>query len=1059
VKDSFVHLHTHTYYSLLDGMISPEDLLSRTEELGMDSIAVTDHGNTFGLIEFYRHASQKGIKPILGCEVYLSPLSKGMKTKAALEQIYHLVLIAESDQGLRNILKLVTIGHLEGFYRKPRIDFSDLEKHHKGIIGLSACLHGLIPRLLLAGRREEAVKRSGELSEIFGKDYFFMELMDHGVEQQRKVLPLLVTLAHKNGIPLVATNDVHYLREEDHRIHEVLLCIQTATGLDDPERISYPSDQMYLKGPREMRRLFREVEEAVDTTMEIASRCHATIDFDHLHLPGIALEEGMTSGKKLTAECEEGLRKRGLAGSRTARERMEYESRVIREKGLSDYFLIVQDLVRFARSKDIPVGSGRGSAAGSLVAYLLGITDIDPLRFGLYFERFLNPEREGMPDIDIDFGHRGRDSVFEYVSSKYGIDNVAHIATLDTLSPRSAVRDVGRALNLPYGYVDMIAKKIPFHLWEKPLRNIVASQPELQKLYEEEETVKDLIDTASRLQGLPRHPSIHAAGVVIADAPLTNYVSLQYTSKSEVITQATMEPVEAIGLLKIDLLGLRFLSVIQDTVRLISSRRGIDVSSDGIDLDDDDTYGLLSRGDTAGLFQLESTGMTRLLVKLKPERIEDLCALLSLYRPGPLGGGVVDSFIRRRHGDEEITCPHDVLKAVLKDTCGIILYQEQVMQVAREFAGYTLGQADILRRAMSKKLIGELKGERQRFVRRAEAKGRNRKTAEEIFELLSHFGGYGFNKAHSMGYAIEVYRTAYLKAHFLPEYWVSLLNCNPGFTSALTRWLSYARRHGFDVRAPDINLSKRGFTLEEDGILRAGFSLIKYLGAAGIEGIVNERSRNGAFVSFMDFLRRIPVETVNRRAIESLIKSGCFNFTRSKRHELLSVMDEAIRQAQKSRKRGDHTQITFFAEQAMNIHDSIDPPRLPDLSTKQLLEMEFESLDMYFSAHPMDPYEDVLRKNNARDIAELSSCVPDRRYLTAGIVTDVRVVRTKKNTRMAFCRLEDKTGAMEMILFPKLFADAAVIDIIEHKRPSLVLGTLEVDERGVTFLAEEITAL
>ncbi len=1053
----FVHLHVHTCFSLLDGMVRIGELCRRVKELGMSSVAITDHGSSFGWIDFARTAEQNDIHPVLGVELYVSEVPRSIKEKEALDRIRHLVLLAETEQGRKNILRLITLGHTEGFYRKPRVDFEDLENHSEGIIALTACLKGLISWNIHSGVKEKSEGYLKNLLDIYGRDHLYLELMDHGLAEQAKVNGALFELSKRYSIPLAATNDVHYLDRKNHADHEVFLAVQTATSIDDPQRMSYGTDQMYLKSPQEMNEIFGETPEVLRNTVEIAERCRATIDFESLHLPDIEPPNGRDLDSSLKEACWEGLHRRGMAESTEAQERLAYELQVIIRKGLAGYFLIVSDIAGFAVTNGISLGAGRGSAAGSLVSYVLGITDVDPLKHKLYFERFLNPERKGLPDIDIDIGHKDRDSIFEYLCRKYGQDRVAHIATLDAFSARSVIRDVGRSLNLPYGKVDRLAKRIPFSYRGLTLEQAVQADPELKKRIAADKEYQEIVRIGKEFEGLPRHASIHAAGVVIADGPLTDYTALQLTPKEELITQATMEPIEAIGLLKIDLLGLRFLSVIQESFTLICSNTGQNISVSDIPMDDPATYALLAEGETEGLFQVESAGFQRLLKKLKPENLEDVIAALSLYRPGPLGGGVVDTYIERRHGRRSVEYIDPALEEVLGDTYGVIVYQEQVMEAARRFAGYTLGEADRLRRAMSKKLIRQLKGEKERFIKKAMQQGKSTQIAEKVFTLLSYFGGYGFNKAHSTGYAVEVVRTAWLKTHYFSEYWVCLLNNNLGFSPILEKWLNIAKRKGFNLLLPDVNKSDTGFTLEDRRSIRIGLSQVKKLGYKGCSEIITQRNKHGEFKSLQDFIRRIDSRTVTRRSIENMIKIGAFDWTGARRTQMAAVLPAILKKTGTAQKKAQPLQPSLFPQETEVRDTPLELPDLPEFSPAEMLELEKEILELYVSGHPLDPFREKLKESGAVELDILMDETSDKKIKTAGIFTKCRRIKTKSKRNMAFCTLEDGQGMLDAVLFPEVWKNAK--KLIDNKIPVRVKGKLEINESGRSLIVDEINPL
>ncbi|RLA78626.1 MAG: DNA polymerase III subunit alpha, partial [Deltaproteobacteria bacterium] len=872
----FVHLHLHSQYSLLDGAIRFEELFPLLETYGMKAVALTDHGNMFGAIEFYHEAKKHGIKPILGCEVYVAPKNRFEKDGDP----FHLILLATDAQGYRNLSHLVSLGYLEGFYHKPRIDWELLERYNRGLIALTSCLKGEIPSLLLQGRYEEAKQRAGALKELFDEGRFYLELQDNGLEEQKRVNEGLVRLSRELGVKVVATNDCHYLRRSDALLHDVLLCIQTGKNLQDPKRLRFSSDQFHLRPPEEMEALFSHVPEAVKNTLEVAERCELELQLGQYHLPHFEPPGGASLEDYLRELATHGLRRRlserKVADADPYWKRLSEELQVINSMGFAGYFLIVADFVNYAKERGIPVGPGRGSAAGSLVAYALRITDIDPLEHGLLFERFLNPERVSLPDIDVDFCYECRDEVIRYVMDKYGHDKVAQIITFGKMQARAVVRDVGRVLGLPYREVDLIAKLIPAGP-NVTLREALEVEPRLKEMAARDERVAQLLEFAQRLEGMVRHASTHAAGVVIANRPLMDYLPLYRAPGGEVTTQFAMKDVERIGLVKFDFLGLKTLTMMRRIVDLVAKRKGEVVELNGLPLDDEETYQLLSSGDTTGVFQLESQGMRELLRKLKPSTFKDLVALVALYRPGPLGSGMVEDFIKRRHRKGQIRYPHPALKEVLEETYGVIVYQEQVMMAASRLADFSLGEADLLRRAMSKKDPQEMARLRERFVEGAVRKGVDRQKASEIFDLMAKFAEYGFNKSHSAAYALVAYQTAYLKAHYPQEFMAALLTADMDNSDKVMRYITECREKGIEVLPPDVNHSSWEFTVEGDcpPKIRYGLGAIKNVGRQAVEAILEARE-GGPFRDLFDFCRRVDSRRVNRRAVESLIKAGAF---------------------------------------------------------------------------------------------------------------------------------------------------------------------------------------
>jgi len=847
----FAHLHVHTNYSLLDGACEIDKLAKRLSELGMKSCAITDHGAMYGVIEFYKKMRAYGIKPIIGAEVYMAERTMHDKETGIDEEQYHLVLLAKDNNGYKNLMKLVSLGFMEGFYYKPRVDMDVLSKYSEGLIALSACLAGKIPSLLLKGNFEEAKQTALKFNSIFGQDNFFIEVQDHGLLEQRKIMNDLIRLSKETGIPLVATNDVHYIQKEDALAQDVLMCIQTGKTLDDENRMKFESSEFYLKSPEEMEQLFSYIPEALENTLRIAERCNVTLEFGKVHLPSFKVPEGLSEDEYLRQLCYKGARERFPVITDEIRQRLDYELETIKEMGYSSYFLIVWDFINYARQNGIMVGPGRGSAAGSLVAYCLYITNIDPLKYNLLFERFLNPERISMPDIDVDFCYERRQEVIDYVVQKYGQDRVAQIVTFGTMAARAAIRDVGRVMGYPYGEVDRIAKMVPSELGIT-IESALALNPELKKLYDENERVRRLIDIAKDLEGFPRHASTHAAGVVISKDPIVEHVPLHKLGDSNVATQYTMTALEELGLLKMDFLGLRTLTVIRDAINIIRRTKNVEINLDKLPLDDKKVYELLSQGNTAGVFQLESTGMRNLLMELKPEVFQDIVAIIGLYRPGPLGSGAADDFIRSKNGLKPIKYLHPKLEPILSETYGIILYQEQAMKIAQELAGFSLGQADILRKAMGKKKQDVMAAQRESFINGCVNNGIDKTTAAKIFDEISYFAGYGFNKAHTAAYAVIAYQTAYLKAHFPVEYMAALLTSVTDNSDKVAYYINECRHLGIEVLPPDINESYETFTVVSDKI-RFGLTAVKNVGLNVAKAIIQTRKSKGKFTSFTDF--------------------------------------------------------------------------------------------------------------------------------------------------------------------------------------------------------------
>ena len=1064
----FVHLHAHSEYSLLDGAARIRDIVRRAKELDMPAVAITDHGVMYGVIDFYEQATAQNIKPIIGCEVYVAPRSRFEKTAVEGEAYYHLVLLAESNEGYQNLIALASRGFTEGFYYKPRVDHELLQQHSRGLIALSGCLAGEIPAQILRGDLVAAERLIAEYIAIFGRDNFFLELQDHGMPEQKLVNERLAELAEKHGLGLVATNDFHYLNREDAASHDVLLCIQTGKTHDDPGRLRFPTEQFYMKTGAEMAELFDRWPEAIANTRAIADRCRVVIDFNRLHLPEFPVPDGTTADAYLRRLCEEGLAaKYGHAADAAVRQRLEYELNIIAQMGFSSYFLIVWDFVSFARRERIPVGPGRGSAAGSIVAYLLGITNIDPLRYGLLFERFLNPERVTMPDIDIDFCFEQRGRIIDYVVKRYGSDRVAQVITFGTMAARAAIRDVGRTLNLSYSEVDRIAKLVPNELGIT-IEKALETSSDLRTLYNNDQGVKRLIDLAGAIEGLPRHASTHAAGLVIGKESLTNYVPVQVSGEGFLTTQYDKDQIEKIGLLKMDLLGLRTLTVIGETVRLVKETKNIDLDMDAIPLDDAKTCALLAAGETAGVFQMESDGMTALVRQLKPERFEDLIPLVALYRPGPLGSGMVNDFIDGRHGRKKTVYLHPSLQPVLEETFGVMLYQEQVMQVASVLAGFSLGQADLLRRAMGKKKPEILVKQRDSFVSGAVSRGIPRDQAEEIFSLMLHFAEYGFNKSHSAAYALVAYQTAYLKANYPEEFMAALLTSVMGANDKVGFYIEECRRMGIKVLPPDINASGAGFTVHR-GAIRFGLAGVKNVGEGAIQNILAVRDKGSAsapgsssgaaagFTSLPDFLSRVDMRTVNKRVVESLIKCGAFDRFGLHRSQLLAILDQAVETAACLQREKNGGLIGLFDDEAAVGNISLAVPKLPELPPEQLLAMEKEMLGFYVSGHPLDKFRPRLA-GMARISQVLAPETGDGQPTKlAGIVTGLRRSTTKTGEDMGRFSLEDFTSRIDVVVFPRLFQ--RIKNDLGPDVPVVVVGRVSRRDEAAEIIAEDILFL
>ncbi|MEW5911933.1 MAG: DNA polymerase III subunit alpha [Thermodesulfobacteriota bacterium] len=1062
----FVHLHVHSAYSLLDGAIRLPELMAKAKEFGMEAVAVTDHGNMFGAIHFQQAAKEAGIKPVFGCEVYVAPGDRRDKEhRPGQEVANHLVLLAEDLTGYQNLVRLVSAGYLEGFYYKPRIDLELLRQHHQGLIAMSACLHGKVPGLLMADRPEQAEEAARELLTIMGEGNFFIELQDAGLPEQKKVNPGLIDLAQRLGLGLVTSNDCHYLNRDDHEAHDVLLCIQTGKTVDQDERMKL-SGEIYFKSPAEMEMLFGAAPGALANTADIARRCNVKIPLGQNRFPVFPLDNGQTAEDLLREKARRGLDRRfkDLAAQgrevdqQIYRERLAYELDLLCRTGFAGYFLVVADFINWAKDRGIPVGPGRGSAAGSLVAYSMRITDLDPIRYGLIFERFLNAERLSMPDIDVDFCYTRRPEVIEYVTEKYGPDRVAQIITYGSMQARAVIRDVGRALNIPYNEVDQVAKLVPTKLGIT-LDEAVEAEPRLKKLIQQESKFKRLINIARSLEGLPRHASTHAAGVVIGDVPLSEVVPL-YRSPSDpaVITQFDMKCVEKAGLIKFDFLGLKTLTVIHLAVQMVRANHDPDFIIENIDLEDKATYELLSRGDATGVFQLESSGMKELLAKMKPETFEDIIALVALYRPGPLESGMVDDFVARKHGIKKTSYLLPELEPILKETYGVIVYQEQVMEIAGTLAGYSLGEGDILRRAMGKKDPQVMSQQRERFQQGALDHGVNRKAAAEIFDLMEKFAGYGFNKSHSAAYALIAFQTAYLKAHYPLEFMAALLTSEVSDTDKVMAHIGECREHGLTVLPPDINLSGRDFTVS-DGAIRFGLAAVKNVGLGALESILEARQQDGPFSGLHDLCERVDLRRVNRRVLESLIKCGAFDSTGAHRAQLMAVLDEALEQGQRLRREQDSGQANIFDLLGGPAKEKVAPalPPVPPWSEADTLAYEKEAIGFYISGHPLSEYQEEIKRLGTLDTVSVQAAGDGMTVHVVGVPVKIKEKITKKGDRMAFVDLEDLKGSVEVICFPDCYAQAE--EHLKGEQPLLVRGVVDKDERGVKVKATRIEPL
>lgn len=1051
-NNQFVHLHVHTEYSLLDGASRIHQLIDRAKELNMPAIAITDHGSMYGVIDFYKAAKAKGVKPIIGCEVYVAPKSRFDKMAVDGESYYHLILLAENQQGYKNLIELVSLAYSEGFYYKPRVDKELLKKYHEGIICLSACIAGEIPAAIIRDNPERADVLVREYIDIFGKDNFFIEIQNHGMPEEKKANVELVKLAEKYDLGLVATNDSHYTNRNDSEFHDVLLCIQMGKTVDEENRMRFPNDNFYLKSPEEMEKLFGAYRGAIENTVKIAERCQVDFVFGQLHLPVFPVPDGMTDESYLRKLCKERLNDRYATVTKLETERLDYELSVIHKMGYDSYFLIVWDFINYAKNHDIAVGPGRGSAAGSIVAYLLGITNIDPLKYDLLFERFLNPDRVTMPDIDIDFCYVKREKVIEYVVERYGSERVAQIITFGTMAAKGAIRDVGRALNMTYSEVDRIAKMIPAEL-NMTIDKALKSNPELQNAYQEEPAVTKLVDFARDVEGLPRHASTHAAGVVIARDPLTDYVPIQVSADGFAVTQYDKDRVEELGLLKMDFLGLRTLTVISDALVLIKENRGVKVDIDAIDLEDEKTAQMLSNGDTVGVFQMESSGMTTLVKELKPNGFADIIPLVALYRPGPLGSGMVTDFINGRHGRKEVKYLNPLLEPILKETFGVILYQEQVMQIVQVLAGFTLGQADLLRRAMGKKKHSILAAQRENFLNGARSNGIDEALAIEIFDLMAHFADYGFNKSHSAAYAMVAYQTAYLKAHYPNEFMAAMLSSVMGTSDKVGYYIEYCRHQGIQVLPPDINASKASFSVDREAI-RFGMAAVKNVGENAIESIIKAREKEDKFTSLVDFCTRVDMRVVNKRVIESLIKCGAFDSQGAKRSQLLAVLDKAVEAAGSRQRDAASGQIGLFGEEEMSEVEDVALPNIEEMPKEQILALEKEITGFYITGHPLDKYRERMQQFMTIESLTETEKMDGKIVKIAGLIVNSKRISTKKGETMCFIEVEDFTNKIEVVVFPKVFYQS--INVLIPDTPVIVSGRLNVNEESAKILADSI---
>ncbi len=1048
---SFAHLHVHTEFSLLDGASRIKNLVTAVKELGMDSVAITDHGVMYGTIDFYKECLKQGVKPIIGCEVYLAPGSRKERQEINGVKYYHLILLAENQTGYRNLVQLVSLANIEGMYYKPRVDKELLKKYHEGIICLSACVAGEIPRALIQGNKAKAESLVQEYLNIFGKDNFFLEIQNHGLAEERISNAGLVELAQKYNIGLVATNDCHYVSRADSEFHDILLCIQMGKTIADPARMRFNSDDYYVKSPAEMAELFKDYPEAIANTEKIAARCQVDFEFGHIQLPYYPIPSQYADDEAyLRALCEQALPDRYPKSSEAVIKRLDYELSIIHRMGYDSYFLIVWDFINYSRQHGIGVGPGRGSAAGSIVAYLLGITNLDPLKYELLFERFLNPDRVTMPDIDIDFDYIQRSKVIDYVKERYGYDHVAQIVTFGTMAAKGAVRDVGRVLNMPYSQVADIAKLIPNEL-KITLDKALKESADFRKLYDSDADVKKLIDLARKIEGLPRHSSTHAAGVVIARNPLTDYLPVA-VSEGTLVTEFDKDHVEELGLLKMDFLGLRTLTVINDTIANIKKNRQEVIDINAIPLADELTADMLCAGKTGAVFQMESSGMTNLVKDLAPRNFADLIPTVALYRPGPLGSGMVEDFIGGRHGTKEVTYMHPLLEPILKETFGVVLYQEQVMQIVQVLAGFSLGQADLLRRAMGKKKHEILLAQKENFLKGCAQNQIDANLATTIFDLLTHFADYGFNKSHSAAYALVAWQTAYLKAHYPAEFMAAMLTSIMD-TQKVPRYIELARRMELEILPPDINASMANFSVDHEAI-RFGLAAVRNVGDAAIASIVEARQADGRFKSLLDFCKRIDTSTINKRMLESLIKCGAFDSLGAKRSQLLAIMDAAMSEAQREKRDAMNGQLGLFGEDIGETY-ALKLPDIPEASMPERLNWEKENTGFYITGHPLDEFRALLKNLPTIEFIQHGGVKDKQVVRIGGMVTEAKRITTRKGDTMCFLTIEDYTERLEVTVFPRVFYVNTAVLVPDM--PLIIQGRVDVDDdAGVKLLADKV---
>ncbi len=1067
---NFVHLHVHTQYSLLDGMIRLDDLLKKAKEYAMPAMAITDHGNMFGAVDFYKQAFANGIKPIIGCELYVAPRSRFDKSASSIgEATRHLVVLVKNMQGYKNLMKLTSASHIEGFYYRPRVDKEILKQFSQGLIASSACLHGEIASHIVRGNMDEARKSALEYREIFGEDNFYLEIMENGIPDQKIANQGLIELSKELSIPLIATNDCHYLNRDHAEAHNVLLCIQTGKTIEDNDRMSMTSDEFYVKSPEEMQKLFAATPDAIKNTVSIAERCNLSFEFGKFYLPKFEVKNPEESLEDyLERKALEGLEKLIPTIMKYQKEdeaavrdkyikRLRLELEIIKKMGFAGYFLIVSDFIKHAKHNDVPVGPGRGSAAGSLVAYAIRITDIDPLRYGLFFERFLNPDRISMPDIDIDFCQERRGEIIKYVTEKYGKDKVTQICTFGKMMAKGVIRDVGRALNIPYGDADRIAKLVP-NVLNITLAEAFKMEPRFEEERKKNPQIDKLLNLSQILEGINRHSSVHAAGVVISDVPLVERVPL-FSPKDDIVSQYSMKDIEAVGLTKFDFLGLKTLTVIKNAVNFIKESNGIDIDINNLPLDDPETYQLLMKGETDGVFQLESSGMKDLLVNFKPDHIEDIIALIAAYRPGPMK--MIPDFIARKHGKQQIAYELPQLEPILKETYGIILYQEQVMQIANSIGGYTMAQADTLRKMMGKKQVAAMEKEKPKFLDGAKKQKINENKAKTIWEQMETFAEYGFNKSHSAAYSIITYQTAYLKAHYPSAFMAALLTSEKDNRDKIIKHMSNCKEMGINILPPDINESQKDFSISGENI-RFGLAAVKNVGEAAIESIIAMR-QDANFTSFMDFLSRVDLRKVNRRVIESLIKCGSFDSLGYYRRQLMECLDQAMEEAQRKQKELLSNQASFFdtldnaGSDQENGAGSYRIPDLPEWERKELLSIEKESLGFYITGHPLHGYADKLKFVTNANSSSIGAKQDKDTITIAGVISTLTERLTKKKDIMCNIVLEDLQGSVSIIFWADVYKK--FYELLHADEPVVISGTIDVGDESLKIIAQDVIPL